>query len=601
MTLREQAVDIIRKEDNSLWAKFMAEERWSELETMYPVPNISNDPTAPEPADLAVIIVGGGSDLSGGRYPVGSAGHALYAVLDGSGWSIGIVDVPGIHDIEAEKVSRFALIKEIQSKWGGYILWDSVNKIVHFRSNDTWQNCTGFQVRYRKNLKHITRTQSNRLITKLYCFGHDDLDIASVNGGVKYITNNSYSPREFTAIYKNQNIYDAQELKEKGELHLLLNSCPRHNYKVAMVDLRTLPEYEHEDFSVGDIVDVIDDVVAPESPKLRILQHKYNIFQPWVCELEIGDPLERIGEQLKASFDATKLVEDVFDSSGYMSGYNLSNFSITQKHLADASVTTRAIANQAIDVDKLADLAVEASKLADSSVEATKIANAAVGSAAIAQAAIGSAHIAEAAILTAHIGDAQIINAHIGNVSANKITAGVIDAIISIYGPKITGGEMTVGTNYKIKIHENGLNGELDFYNNSDVLQGVLAFSDNGVLLNSETQIVIEANDNITLNSQSGKAEYFDGSNDNEIATRGWISANYANNSHTHSNYVTYVDLGYALQGYAAEYWVTQEINSAVSGLASESFVDNQISTVLMGMQTMVMNVMDQHITEYHS
>jgi hypothetical protein len=79
--LKDEAVDTIRDNKNTLWAKFMAIERWAELDTKYPEPYITNDPLTPTPSDLAVIIVGGGSDLSGGLYPVGSAAHALYAVL----------------------------------------------------------------------------------------------------------------------------------------------------------------------------------------------------------------------------------------------------------------------------------------------------------------------------------------------------------------------------------------------------------------------------------------------------------------------------------------------------------------------------------------
>lgn len=44
----------------------MAVERWKNLETSYVEPYLSNDPSIPHPADLAVIIVGGGTNLSGG-------------------------------------------------------------------------------------------------------------------------------------------------------------------------------------------------------------------------------------------------------------------------------------------------------------------------------------------------------------------------------------------------------------------------------------------------------------------------------------------------------------------------------------------------------
>ncbi|MDD4415078.1 MAG: phage tail protein, partial [Oscillospiraceae bacterium] len=326
--LRKEAIDIVRDESNKRWARFMAEERWNELDSEYPEPYISNDPTISSPADLTVIIVAGGDDLSDGLYPVGSAAHALYAVLDGSGWTLGTVDVPGIHDVEMEKVSRLALIREIQNKWGGYIVWDSENKTVSLRCGNEWQPYTGFQIRYAKNLKHITRTQSNRLITKLYAFGHDDLDIASVNNGKKYLTNISFTPREFTAIYKNQDIYDPQELKDKATAELELVCRPRYLYRVKIADLRTLPEYSHEEFTVGDMADIVDPDIAPDSPRPRIIRHKYNLFMPWVCEIEIGDPLERIQEQLKAAFGITGFIDGKFTEGGRFSGRSIEDGTI---------------------------------------------------------------------------------------------------------------------------------------------------------------------------------------------------------------------------------------------------------------------------------
>jgi hypothetical protein len=341
--LREQATDVIRDEKGAIWYKFMANERFIELDVMFPEPYISNDPNIPAPMELETIIVSGGSDLSGGRFAVGSAAHALYAVLSGSGWSVGTVDVTGTHDLETEKESRLSLVKAIQQKWGGYLLFDSVSRVVHLRDGGKWKNYTGFQIRYAKNLKHITRIQSNRIITRLYPFGHDDLDIASVNGGIKYIENYSYTQTVGAAVYKNQDIYYPQELLEKATAELALICRPRYIYNVKIADLRTLPEYSHEDFAVGDMVDVIDPAVAPDKPRVRLIRHKYNLFQPWECEIELGDPQETLWEQFKASFDTTNFVDGKFNGSGKYSGYSIENMSIGNakiKNLDAAKITT---------------------------------------------------------------------------------------------------------------------------------------------------------------------------------------------------------------------------------------------------------------------
>lgn len=339
--LNNESIEEVMDEKGAIWTKFMAVERWYDLGTSYVEPYISNDPNNLIPSDLAVIIVGGGNDLSGGMYTVGTGAHALNAVLQGSDWSMGICDVTGLHDLEAEKVSRLELIKLIQGTWGGYLVWDSVNKVVHLRDEDMLQNYTGFQIRYAKNLKNITRTQSNRLVTKLYCFGKDDLDIASVNGGIKYLTDFSYTSMEYTNKYINADIEDAEELKQKGLAELALNCKPRYNYQAKAVDLRVLPEYSHEDFELGDMVDIINSKMEINE-RVRLIRYKYNIFQPWNCEFELGDPLERFVEKLKTSFNTSNLINNTFDSSGHLPGWKL----------VDGSVINNKIANSALDASK---------------------------------------------------------------------------------------------------------------------------------------------------------------------------------------------------------------------------------------------------------
>lgn len=417
--LKDEAIDTVRDENNKLWTKFLAVERWAELDSKFLEPSLSNDPSTPSPADLAVIIVGGGTNLSGGLYTTGTAAHALYAVLQSSGWTIGTVDVTGIRDLEAEKVSRLQLIKQIQETWGGYLIWDSVNKVVHLRDGNNWQNYTGFAIMYQKNLKHISRAQSNKITTKLYAFGHDDLDIASVNSGIKYLTNNSYTSAVYVGIYRNQDIYDAQELKEKATAELSLISRPRYLYRVKIADVRVLPEYSHENYALGDMADVIDPDVAPDSPKTRIIRHKYNIFQPWKCEIDLGDPEERLIERLKASFDTTGFIDNKFNSSGKMSGQSIENLTISNSKIQDLAITGSKIQNLAIVNSHIANLTITGGKIANATID----------------------------------------NAKIISLSADKITAGTITATISINSPLINGGTITGTTITGTTINGGTING----------------------------------------------------------------------------------------------------------------------------------------------
>lgn len=340
-----QNPDAIEKtrDGGKLWGKITAHESWVRLGKDYVDPGISNDPQTPTPPALAVIILSGGSDLSGGLYPVGSAGHALYALLQGTGWTVGTVDVTGTHDLETEKISRLENINKVQEIWGGYLLFDSVAKTVSLRDETLWAPYTGYQIRYAKNLKGITRTDDYDVITKLYPFGESDLNIGSVNGGVIYLTNNTYTAEVLEGIWVNQDIADATELKAEAEKYLAKVCKPRHNYRVKQVDLRTLSGYQHEDFDLGHLVDIIDEDLGAND-QARIIRYRFNIFQPWKDpELEVGDPIEKIDSMLEDSRAMVQYLNDIKTSKGQITAYKL----------VDESVLRQKIAKGAIDASRI--------------------------------------------------------------------------------------------------------------------------------------------------------------------------------------------------------------------------------------------------------
>jgi hypothetical protein len=495
------------RDGKKLWGKVTAHESWVLMGKKYAT--VSNDPQTPTPPALAAIILSGGSDLSGGLYAVGSAGHALYALLQGTGWSVGTVDVTGTHDLETEKESILANIQKVQETWGGYLVWDSVNKTVSLRDEETWAEYTGYQIRYRKNLKNITRTIDYDIITKLYPFGADDLDISSVNGGQIYLTNNSYTSEVLEGIWINQSLSDPQKLKDEATKYHEKVCRPRYNYRVKQVDLRMLPGYQHEDFDVGHVVDIVDEEVIQEyglkydsgyqydtglqyvdwfRSQTRIIGYKFNVFQPWLCDLEVGDPLEKIEAMLDNSVQAANYLDSIKTSKGQITGYKLVDESLIKQKIAAAAVDATKLNTKVVVLmgDTWADnnpapgsVSWNQHKLYYAGVEyvilvgntALKyiywdgVANTYSASASMptlidgqfiiavnngglhdtvwdkgyAREFIGSVLIAEAAILSAHIAELAVLDAHIGSVSANKIITETLSAISADLGT-ITAG-----------------------------------------------------------------------------------------------------------------------------------------------------------------
>jgi phage minor structural protein len=299
--LNESAIEHTR-EGRTVWGTVQAEESWILLSKNFP-----SIPPAGTPVGELIVTI-----LSSSAYTV------LSKLLQNTDWTVGSVDSSDIHDLETEKLSTLANINEVQKIWGGYLVWDSFAHTVSLRSEDAWQPYTGFRIQYAKNEKSITRTTDCNITTRLYPFGKEDLNIANVNNGILYLENYQYTDQVLEDIMQYPDIDNQTELKNKAIEDLAKLSKPRVNYKVSIVDVRTLPGYEHEIFDIGHIVDIYDPELSPDGAHVRIIRYKYNVLQPWQCELEIGDPMETIESILADSSQTSDTVtnnKDKWDSA----------------------------------------------------------------------------------------------------------------------------------------------------------------------------------------------------------------------------------------------------------------------------------------------
>lgn len=296
------ATEELTREGRKVWVQVTAPEAWIGLSKVYPT--VAND-AEPDPAWGTVSILA--SDLGQGGHPAGSAGSALHRLLAGSGWTVGTVDVAGTHDLETERLSLLANIHQVQEIWGGYLVWDSVNKTLGLRDEAAWQPGTGVRIQYAKNLKGVERTLDSDLVTRLYPFGQDGLTVASVNGGQLYIDDTHYTGTVLEGIYENQGIDDPAELLAAAQKALAELSEPRASYRVNWVDLSALPEYAHETVALGDLVRIIDPELSVDA-LARVERHSYDVFQPWKATVEIGKPAERLESMIAGTLNAAEFV-----------------------------------------------------------------------------------------------------------------------------------------------------------------------------------------------------------------------------------------------------------------------------------------------------
>ena len=245
---------------------------------------------------MVVVLSGGKLPLKNGDSYVnsshlpGTSGYALDALLFGTDWHIGICDVEGIFDLETDQVDIYENILKVQQIWGGILVFDSVNKIVHHRDETKWLPYNGYEVKYQKNMQSLEKLYNNKIITKLCPLGEGGLNIKKINNDSEWITNFSYTDSILEGIENNPDITDPEQLKKWGERKLKDLCKPRKELTVQAVLLYQVEGYELEEIGLNDIVDVINYAnIDNDIEQLRVVGYEYGVWDASDATIELSD------------------------------------------------------------------------------------------------------------------------------------------------------------------------------------------------------------------------------------------------------------------------------------------------------------------------
>lgn len=286
-------------------------------------------------------------DSRGVVMPRGSAGYALWAILKGSGWSLGVCDVLpdgfdaandyGTFNVESDMKDVLQNVQYVQQLYGGILDWDSENKVLNLRDErkegtdfNTWK---GYSIRKGKNLSdYPTITWDNNIITRLYPLGNGNLNIKKVNNNKGYVDNFSYTTDIYESYLQNANIYDTNDeggqktLKFWGEQQVAKYCKPRKIISYQIVDVRAVEEQAHESVDINDIVKAYyqDTESGSEVWEFLRVQHlTYNWFFPSSdSTVEVGD---KISNEIELFYQVYKQTENsaATDANGHLSGSDI--------------------------------------------------------------------------------------------------------------------------------------------------------------------------------------------------------------------------------------------------------------------------------------
>lgn len=93
--------------------------------------------------------------------------------------------------------------------------------------------------------------KSSNLYTRLYPVGRDGLRIGSVNGGLDYVQNFSYTDRIICAFWQDSRYTDAAELRDDAQKRVDDAARPERSWKLPVVDLYRLNPGKWKDMSLS--------------------------------------------------------------------------------------------------------------------------------------------------------------------------------------------------------------------------------------------------------------------------------------------------------------------------------------------------------------
>lgn len=190
-----------------------------------------------------------------------SVGGIVRAVAP-TGWTV--ADYSGLtylRTLHLTGITPLGVLEQCRSTFSGVTFrFDNVNKVIEIINMKTGTNLGAFVTRDLNLKKTEYKGKSTGFATRLYAYGKDDLSIASVNSGLPYVDNNTYSDRIVCAYWKDERYTVAENLKAAAQERLAELAVPSRSFECDVVDLaKTNPEkYSELDFVMFSVVSLID-------------------------------------------------------------------------------------------------------------------------------------------------------------------------------------------------------------------------------------------------------------------------------------------------------------------------------------------------------
>jgi phage minor structural protein len=323
-------------------------------------------------AEAAFYDLSFGHEKPEANFEAALASAPIAYALEGSGWSIGAVEISVRRTWLCQEKNGLAILRKVQALYGGDLVFDSKRSLVSLLSFSGKDS--GALFAYRKNMAEIKSvTDTRSLITRLYAIGKNGMTFESINGGKAYVEDYSYTDEVRINSLDLSSFSNMQQMLEYAQMRLAEYSRPRVSYVMNAMDLSALTGYEHEKWALGDIV-TVDDRDMDMTVKARIVRMQYNLQEPWKNVLELSTTLRELASAADG-IDVQQAVENEIEANKESIAAVVIEQANVPKMVADEIEASKASIAEAVvnqlDVSQMVADEIEASKasIADAVVE----------------------------------------------------------------------------------------------------------------------------------------------------------------------------------------------------------------------------------------
>ncbi|MGO3844475.1 phage tail spike protein [Agrococcus casei] len=221
------------------------------------------------------------------------AGAAMEDALQGTGWSIAAVTVTTRRTYSVEELNPLSMLRTIQSQHGGDLIFNSADKTVSLVTQ-SGRN-VGVSFAYGRGLTESKRVvDTTSLVTRIYARNEEGVTIASVNNGLPYVEDFTWTSEVREATYDFASGTSPFTMLSMVSATLANRSKPSFSYEFTVADLSHRSRQEVDRFDVGDVVTVVDDELGIRETQ-RIVRVEHDVIRPWQSRVTLSAKLRELG------------------------------------------------------------------------------------------------------------------------------------------------------------------------------------------------------------------------------------------------------------------------------------------------------------------